>query len=44
MTMNDDDDDRTVFRTEEDKEKLGKDILSGKYEADDEDDTTIPAP
>ena len=38
-----DDDDATVFQTEEDKDKLKKEILSGKYDLEDdtEDDTTI---
>ncbi len=41
--MIDDDDDHTVIQTDADKEKLEKDILGVKYDADSEDDTTIPA-
>ena len=43
--MNDDDDDNdpTVYQTEEDKQTLEKDIQSGLYDVDSEDDTTINA-
>jgi len=41
--MNDDNDDRTEYQTEEDRQKLEKDIQNGLYEVDSEDDTTIEA-
>ena len=34
------DDDPTVIQTEEDREKLEKEILSGRYDSDPEDDNT----
>lgn len=39
--MNDDDDDRTIIQTEEDRERLAKEIFSGEIRYDNEDDTTI---
>ncbi len=35
-----DDDDATVFQTDEDREKLSKEIQGGRYDSDPEDDTT----
>lgn len=37
----DNDDDRTVILTDADMEKLEKDIQSGKFDSDYDDDTTI---
>jgi len=39
INMNNDDD-PTVIQTEEDREKLEKEILSGRYDSDPEDDNT----
>lgn len=39
--MNNDDDDPTVILTDADMAKLEKDLLSGKFDTDTEDNTTI---